>query len=370
MPLRRDVVGEQLFKAIGAEIDSRDPQVARGCVPVAAPLSRRVPLAALSLRAAALPVTTPRLLNRLSGAWVSVALFRRCTMALFGKVFGEESRAPAASSASGAVPQPRLLAQELCLAAALMPLIAADVTTPFCKKVFATDASLGLGAFCSTEVSPQLAQSIWLNGDRRGAYSRLSTGAASLLEALGVETAAEESRDETCFAVPSAGLPFRLDLVEVGLPAPFVSAEAAALGLQVGPPFHPRHSPFFNLANPDLLVWFYSVLKAGYIKALVLHSPVVPGSASLAVHGSPLCNGFVPGNFAAPTPMPSTCPTLSLSACCRLALWPPYSVARKRLQRCRPPLFPRRPLLLAASPLLPVPLEEKPVVTGRLLRFG
>ncbi|OLP79200.1 hypothetical protein AK812_SmicGene40547 [Symbiodinium microadriaticum] len=293
----KDVVGEQLFKAIGAEIDSRDPEVARGCVPVAAPLSRRVPLAALSLRAAALPVTTPRLLNRLSGAWVSVALFRRCTMALFGKVFGEESRAPAASSASGAVPQPRLLAQHLCLAAALMPLMATDVTTPFCNKVFATDASLGLGAFCSTEVSPPLAQSIWLNGDRRGAYARLSTGAASLLEALGVETAAEESRDVACFAVPSAGLPFRLDLVEVGLPAPFVSAEAAALGLQVGPPFHPRHSPFFNLANPDLLVWFYSVLKAGYIKALVLHSPAVPGLASLAVHGAPCATGASPATL-------------------------------------------------------------------------
>ena len=166
----KDVVGEQLFKAIGAEIDSRDPQVARGCVPVAAPLSRRVPLAALSLRAAVLPVTTPRLLSRLSGAWVSVALFRRCTMALFGKVFGEESRASATSSSSAAVEQPRLLAQELCLAAALMPLMASDITAPFCNKVYATDASLGLGAFCSTEVTQPIAQSIWLNGDRRGSW--------------------------------------------------------------------------------------------------------------------------------------------------------------------------------------------------------
>ncbi|CAE7191860.1 unnamed protein product [Symbiodinium microadriaticum] len=267
----KDVVGEQLFKAIGAEIDSRDPQVARGCVPVAAPLSRRVPLAALSLRAAVLPVTTPRLLSRLSGAWVSVALFRRCTMALFGKVFGEESRASATSSSSAAVEQPRLLAQELCLAAALMPLMASDITAPFCNKVYATDASLGLGAFCSTEVA---------------GYSRLSTGATSLLEALGVETTAEEGRDEETFAVPSAGLPFRLDLIEVGLPAPFVSAEAAALGLQVGPPFHPKCSPFFRLADPDLLVWFYSVLKAGYVKALVLHSPAVAGRSPRNPHST------------------------------------------------------------------------------------
>ena len=86
--------------------------------------------------------------------------------------------------------------------------------------------------------------------------------------------------------MPSAGLPFRLDLIEVGLPAPFVSAEAAALGLQVGPPFHPKCSPFFRLADPDLLVWFYSVLKAGYVKALVLHSPAVAGRSPRNPHST------------------------------------------------------------------------------------
>ena len=62
----KDVLGSTLFQAIGAEVDSRGPQVSRACVPVAAPLGRRVALAVLSLRAARLPITSPRLLSRLS----------------------------------------------------------------------------------------------------------------------------------------------------------------------------------------------------------------------------------------------------------------------------------------------------------------
>ncbi|OLP77151.1 hypothetical protein AK812_SmicGene42825 [Symbiodinium microadriaticum] len=177
----KDVVGEQLFEAIGAEIDSRDPQISRGCVPVA----RRVPLAALSLRAAALPVTTPCLLNRLAGAqWPSSGT--------------SSVRSPGLNLLLlPRLPQPRLLAQELCLAAALMPVMASNIAAPFSEN---TDASLGLGAFCSTE-------------SHRLAY-------------------------------------------------PFVSTWL-------------RQSPFFNLKEPDLLAWFYAVLKEGLVRALVLHSPVV-----------------------------------------------------------------------------------------------
>ncbi|CAE7348123.1 unnamed protein product, partial [Symbiodinium microadriaticum] len=73
---------------------------------------------------------------------------------------------------------------------------------------------------------------LWLNGDRRGGYSRLEVGATALLSAVG----------------------------EVGLETAPVSDEA-------------RH---FDLGSPGLLVWFYSMLKAGYIRALVLRSPVLP----------------------------------------------------------------------------------------------
>ena len=86
----KDVLGSPLFQAVGAEVDSRKAQVSRACVPVAAPLARRVALSVLSLRAARLPITSAKLLTRLSGAWVSCAMFRRCSMCIFQRIFGPD----------------------------------------------------------------------------------------------------------------------------------------------------------------------------------------------------------------------------------------------------------------------------------------
>ena len=110
----KDVVGQNLFQAIGAEVDSGPSCVSRGCVPAAAPLSRRLPLAALSLRAAKLSCISKLLLSRLAGAWVSVAMFRRCCVCLFNEVF-PASLAKGSPQRQHAIPQSRTLAQELCL---------------------------------------------------------------------------------------------------------------------------------------------------------------------------------------------------------------------------------------------------------------
>ena len=71
----KDVYGETLFQAIGTEIDSRPSTVQAGIVTSAAPLARRASLALLSMRAARLPVTTPGLVARLTGAWTSTFLY-------------------------------------------------------------------------------------------------------------------------------------------------------------------------------------------------------------------------------------------------------------------------------------------------------
>ena len=152
-----------------------------------------------------------------------------------------------------------------------MLLLASNATASFHPRVYATDASLGLGAICSTSVTPALARTLWLNGDRRGGYSRLETGATALLSAVGKASPAELDAGSLHPPVPSSGLLFRLDLVEVGLETAPVSDEARSLGLTAGPPFHPASSKHFDLGSPGLLVWFY-----GYIRALVLHSPALP----------------------------------------------------------------------------------------------
>ena len=177
----KDVLKKTLFQAIGAEVDSRPCTTKLGIVTVAAPLARRVPVALLSLRAARLPVTSRLLLARLTGSWVSTALFRRCSMALFGKVFGLESRIDSSNTSvdQRAVHQPRSVAQELCLASCLMVLMASDVIADALPEVYASDSSLQKGAYCSAPVPAPVAKTTWLNGDRQGAYSRLDDFAAS-----------------------------------------------------------------------------------------------------------------------------------------------------------------------------------------------
>ena len=83
----KDVLGAVRFQAVGAELDSSDHCLSEGIVPCAAPLSRRIPLACLSLRAAALPVASPSFCARFAGAGVAVLLYRRCIMVLFSEVF-------------------------------------------------------------------------------------------------------------------------------------------------------------------------------------------------------------------------------------------------------------------------------------------
>ena len=79
------------------------------------------------------------------------------------------------------MPLTRRLSQELVLASVLSVVACADLTAPLADRVFATDASLARGAACSCPVPPAVCRSLWQNGDRRGAYTRLEEGPRILL---------------------------------------------------------------------------------------------------------------------------------------------------------------------------------------------
>ena len=140
----------------------------------------------------------------------------------------------------------------------------------------ATDASLALGAYCETEVDDSLAHSLWLNGDRRGGYSRLSVGATAVLRALGEECSEEVLGPPPGLESVPPSLPFVLDLIEIGHPLGPISAEAARIGLRVGPPIHREGSPHYDLLDPDFFVWFYAVLKEGRVLSVAIHPPSSP----------------------------------------------------------------------------------------------
>ncbi|CAE7423072.1 unnamed protein product [Symbiodinium sp. CCMP2592] len=84
---------------------------------------------------------------------------------------------------------------ELVLSSVLSPFAAADLTAEQSPCIYATDASLARGAICSCTVDGPVARSLWQNGDRRGAYTRLEEGPAALLKAAGVQPEDEDLGD-------------------------------------------------------------------------------------------------------------------------------------------------------------------------------
>ena len=170
----KDVEFERTFKAAGAEVISHDGAVTRGISTVSAPWSKRLALSVLTLRCARLPALTSKVLSRLSGNWTSVLMYRRCFASIVDNLFkkaAEEER----HKTNMLVPLSRSVAQELLMLAAFAPLISSNVACKICEDVFASDASLGLGAVVSTKLDPRTIETLWLGSDKKGCYSRLDS---------------------------------------------------------------------------------------------------------------------------------------------------------------------------------------------------
>lgn len=183
-PPERDLVAVELFKAAGAEIDSSACATRLGVVPAAAPLSKRIGLAAISLRVAKLPAISSSLASRLSGSWVSVLLFRRCISCLADRLFS--IGAGLMEEDDGMIHAvPRSTAEDLVELAVMSPLMFSDLTAPFLDKVYATDASVEKGAVVSTKLDRSKVGALWRGCDKRGCYTRLDNPFFAALRHLG-----------------------------------------------------------------------------------------------------------------------------------------------------------------------------------------
>ena len=270
----KDVKGESVFTAIGGEIVSDEFAVRSGLVTAAAPFARRLPLAALSLRVAALPCITPNLSSKLAGAWVSAALFRRCTMVVFSEIFALAR--PAAQPGNLGVPLTRRAAQELVLASALMPLMSADLGADYAPSVFATDASLSKGAVCEATVGADVSRLLWEGGDRKAANVKLEGAASALLRCAGFpsdEDVTDPWQTEGDKDRLQKSIPFVIDVLLVGIPCQSVFDEARRYRLRCGPAINVKTSPHFDVLDPSLCTWVHSVLRAGNIRSLLLIPP-------------------------------------------------------------------------------------------------
>ena len=161
----KDVINSQHFRVVGAEINCSEEVRSRGLATVAAPTSKRLSMSLLSLKAAALPVVSRGLMSRLVGSWTSIIMYRRCLSSTMSLVFQY--------GVQGGKPEdellhfPRNVAQELVLLSLLSFVAATDISVPYCKRIFATDASMRKGAVVSREVPDGVAKAVWLVATRK-----------------------------------------------------------------------------------------------------------------------------------------------------------------------------------------------------------
>ena len=277
----KDVEAASRFKAAGAEINSDISAVKLGVTTVGAPLSKRIALASLSLRAGQLGFTSSKILSRLAGNWCSVLLYRRCMTSIIDNLFAEASAAEA-FGANTAVPLSQKIREELCILSALSPLAVSNIATKYSSKVFASDASLGMGAVVSTHLPPSVVEAIWLGSDKKGCYTRLDSAPKALLAAASVELD-NDGVDDKNFGL-SVG-PYRspllyYDFVEFYGGSGRVSDCMRSLGHAVAPPLDLSSSAHYDMTSLRLLEWCMHMIESGRFASFLSEPPCTTFSAA------------------------------------------------------------------------------------------
>eukprot|EP00435_Cladocopium_sp_Y103_P048109 s535_g14.t1 len=246
----KDVVAESRFKAAGAEVISDVAAVSSGLTTVGAPVMKRLALAALSMRVAALPGVTPNLVSRLAGNWTSVLMYRRCLCAVVDGLFALGTRALDFSPET-IMPLPRAICTELVVLATLAPVMCSNVAVEYLQKAYATDASLAKGAIVQAPVNSEVCESLWLDSDKKGNYVMLENGFREVLKHVGECGVEEEAVPE--LVRPKASPLMYYDFVEVCGGVGAVTTAAAALGLVCAPPLDLSASRHYDLTDLRLL---------------------------------------------------------------------------------------------------------------------
>ena len=286
----KDVEAEELFKAAGAEVDSTWEARKGNLILVSCPLAKKVGLAVLSLRVAALPSISSHLAARLSGSWVSALLFRRCISSVVRQMFGLSSEENLAKL--GAVMRlPRGVALELTQLSILIPLMATDVSSPVSSRVFATDASMEKGAIVESWIPKAVSECLWRGGDKKGSNMLLDNPFRALRRHIGEDLDEEkylfdEEDYESFVKAQSKNIekerPFFFDFVELCGGVGSVSKAMANRGYVVAPVLDLSASKQYNLGSLRMLEWLFFMLDEGRFRSLMCEPPCT--SFSPAAH--------------------------------------------------------------------------------------
>ena len=276
----KDVEAASTFKAAGAEVISSEQAVKIDRTTVGAPFEKRLGLSTLSLRAARLPSTTSRLISRLGGNWTSVLLYRRSMTAVIDDLFRLASDAER-SGKNEVISQPVSVRNELIVLAALAPVLVTNTAVHCCPFAYASDASLGKGAFNYTPIGKESAEVLWLGSDKKGSYTRLEGFPRAALSALREKFDTVDEAAEAAIAdSPKKGLLMYYDFVEFYGGSGRVSKAAYDLGLTVAPPLDLDASPHFDLSAPRLLEWAFHMIETGRFRSFMTEPPCATYSAA------------------------------------------------------------------------------------------
>ena len=267
----KDQIEGFLFKAAGAEIDSRPQTVDDGAVLVASPAAKRLGLASITAVAAGMSFTSDSFHSSLVGSWVSVMMFRRSSMAIFDKVFGVVDSLTADPEDPEIKVLSRAAAEELAVASCLAPILSSNVAVPFSTKIFATDASNSKGAYVSAEVEEELSKLLWRSADKKGQNLPLLTPSQSVRrEGKDHDLSREENEDEQKVPRP---LGLWYEFVEVCGGAGKVTAELHRRGVVCGPIFDLAKSPAFDVADAKVLRWIAHLCEEGRLLSFLVAPP-------------------------------------------------------------------------------------------------
>lgn len=137
------------------------------------------------------------------------------------------------------------------------------------------------GAVCSRGVSPEVAELVWLGGDKRGCYTKLDPPFRALRRALGdfdeEEGIIHEDFPSSTIQKP---LEFVFDFVEVCGGSGVVSSAMAKLGHIVCTPIDLDRSSHFDLQNCMLVHWILHMVRARRFKSVMLSPPCTTFSAA------------------------------------------------------------------------------------------
>eukprot|EP00435_Cladocopium_sp_Y103_P057254 s392_g19.t1 len=271
--VEKDVDSSLTLKAAGAEIRSSIGNVRLGYVPVGAPLSKRLALSVLSLRAACLPATTGKIASRLAGNWVSVLQYRKCFSCIIDDLFKTASACLEADP-SLLFPLTRKVANELTMLATIAPLIFSNITARYHEKIYATDASNQKGAIVEAEVELDLQKALWLDADRKGGYTHLANGFNAILRQIGELDDDLEKETPSLQPEPIHKSPLMyFDFVEICGGAGKVGDSLNRLGFSVAPVLDLSESAHYDLCSLRLMEWVIYMLEEGRFRSFLVEPP-------------------------------------------------------------------------------------------------